>query len=319
MTSSHFRLPLLLAAALCLNVLNAAAQDVWKPSKPVRLVVPYPPGGGADVIGRLTAQAAATRLGQPVVVENKGGANGSIGSDYVYRAAPDGHVVLLATSDSQAMYPHIGKVAFDSVKYVPLGGIAQMGYVLMGRADLPATLPELLAVMKTKSLSYASAGLGGSPHILGVLFAKQAKAEMLHVPFQGSGPAVQALLAGSVDLSMVPLAVAPQFRGRLRAYGVTTTSRAELMNEVPTFVEQGLPVTGGSWMAWLAPPGTPDAVAAGLSKALQDTVSSPEIAGKVRDMGMSPIVQTRPEFEKFYLDEYKKWGEIIRANNIKAE
>ncbi|MGE0796779.1 MAG: Bug family tripartite tricarboxylate transporter substrate binding protein [Lautropia sp.] len=319
-----FNATLVLQGLLCAflflfgNAPDVAAQD-WKPTRPIRLVVPYPPGGGADIIGRLVAQAVAGRLEHPIVVENRGGANGSIGSDYVYRADPDGHVILLATVDSQAMYPQVAKVTFDSSRYVPLGGIAQMGYVLMGRADLPPTLPELLQLMKTRTLTYASAGHGGSPHVLTVLFGKQAGRDLLHVPFQGSGPAILAVLGGSVDLTMVPLAVAPQYRGKLRAYGVTSPERVDSMKEVPTFAEQGLAVTGGSWMAWVAPPGTPEPVAATLSRALSDAVASPAVNTRLREMGMAPITLSRPEFEKLYLDEYRKWGAIIRDANIKVE
>lgn len=319
-TQRRHALRLIVASALVASGVSAAAQEDWKPAKPIRLVVPFPPGGGADVLGRLTSQGVGARLGQSVVVENKGGASGSIGSDYVYKSPADGTVALIATPDSLSMFPHIAKVGFDSQKFVPLSGIAEAPYVLMGRADLPATtLPELLALMKTRTLSYSSAGQGTTPHILGALFAKEARSELLHVPFQGTGPATQALLSGTVDLGWVSVQAAVQFRSKLRAFGTPSRQRLAAFGDIPTLSEQGLAVVGASWLAWVAPPGTPEPIVAAMSKAVRETVASAEVTARLHDMGMVPMQLSQPEFAKFYQDEYRRWGEVIRAANIRAE
>lgn len=308
------------AAALAATSLLCASQEAWKPNRPITLVVPFAPGGGSDIIGRLVGQGISTRLGQAVVVDNKAGASGSIGSDLAYRAAPDGYTLLVSSLDSQGMYPHLRKVNFDSAKFVPVGGMAQMGYALMGRADLPArNLPELIALAKGKELTYASGGAGSSLHVFTELFARETGAKLLHVPFQGAGPGVQALLGGQVDLMMVPLAVAPQHLAKLKVYGITSAKRVDSLKDVPTLAEQGVNVVGDSWAAVLAPPGTPAPVVASLSAALADTVASPEIQAKLREMGMTPIVMSQTEFAKFYGDEYRKWGSVIKAANIRLD
>lgn len=311
---------LLLALIATAASLPLLAQDAWKPSRPVKLIVPFAAGGGGDVITRLVARGMETTLGQAVIVENKPGASGSIGSDSVYRAAPDGYTVLSGSLDAQAMYPHVSMVNFDPAKFVPVGGMAQMGYVLMGRPDLPAAnLAELRALMKTRSLSYGSGGAGSSLHVFTELFAKEAGGKMLHVPYQGAGPGLQALMGGQIDLMMVPLAVAPQYRAKLRSYAVTSAQRVDAMKEVPTFTEQGLNVVGDSWAALFAPPGTPEPVAEALAAAMRQAVAAPEVAQKLRDMGMTPISLSRKDFAQFYAGEYRRWGDVIKAAQIRAE
>jgi tripartite-type tricarboxylate transporter receptor subunit TctC len=306
-------------AALAAITGPALAQDAWKPTKPIRIIVPFAPGGGGDVAARLVAPPLGNQLGQTIVVENKAGASGSIASDYVYRAAPDGYTLLVATADSQIMYPQIAKVSFDTTKYVPIGGITTIGYVLMGRPDLPATLPELLALMKTQKLSYASGGAGSALHVLTEMFAGATKTELLHVPFQGAGPGLQALLGGQVDLMMVPMATAGQYRGKLRAYGISSAQRHDAMKDVPTLSEQGVAVAGDSWISLVAPPGTPLPVVESVSRALHEAVNTPEMQKKWTEMGMTAIGSSREEFGKFYLAEYRKWGNVIRAANIRVD
>jgi tripartite-type tricarboxylate transporter receptor subunit TctC len=296
-------------------------QDAWKPAKPIKIVVPFPAGGGADVAARMVAHGMEARIGQAVIVENKTGAGGSVGADYVYASPADGTVLLLATPDAQAVYAHLNKVRFETPKFVPVGGIFKMPYVLMGRADLPAAnVKELGELMRTKNLSMGNGGNGGLMHILAIMMATDAKAPgTLHVPFQGAAPGLQALVGGQIDLMMVPLLVAPQYRGKLRTYGVASMQRAESMKDVPTLPEQGYAVSGDSWGALVAPPGTPANITSVLSKALRDSVSSPDITKKIQDMSLAPIVDSQAEFGKFYLDEYRKWGEVIKASNIKVD
>ena len=310
----------LLGGVLGGTTLITAAQETWKPTRPITMVVPFPPGGGSDVLMRAIAPNLASRLGQAVVVDNKTGASGAIGSDYVYRAAPDGYTLLVASLDAQSMAPHLQKVSFDATKFTLVAGMASMGYVLMGRSDLPAqTLPELLALMKRQELTYGSGGAGSSLHVFSELLAKETGAKMLHVPFKGAGPGVLALLGGQVDLMMVPMAVAPQHRSKLKVYGITSPQRVDSMKDVPTFAEQNLNVVGASWIGVVAPPGTPVAVANTVAAALREVMASPDIQTRLREIGMMPIAMSQSEFAKFYADEYRKWGDVIKAANIRAE
>lgn len=315
----------LATALLCLGIATCAvpgamAQDTWRPNRPIKVVVPFPPGGGGDVITRLVARAMEVSLGQTLIIENKAGASGSIGSDAAYRAAPDGYTLLSASLDAQAMYPHVNPVNFDPARFVPVGGVAQMGYVLMGRAGLPAAnMVELRALMKTTTLSYASAGPGSSLHVFTELFAKESGSKLLHVPYQGAGPGAQALLGGQVDLMMVPLVVAPQYSPKLHAYAITSAQRADVMKDVPTFVEQGLKVVGDSWGALLAPPGTPEPVVEALAASLREALAQPEISKKLRDMSMTPLTMSRKEFAQFYAAECRKWGEVIKTARIRID
>lgn len=297
----------------------ALADDAWKPTKPVRVVIPFAPGGGADITARLIAPSIDARTGQVTIVENKPGASGSIASDFVYRAPADGYTLLVATADSQSMYPQIKRVSFDSMQYVPVAGLTKIGYMLMGRPDLPATLPELLALMKTRKLSYASGGAGSALHVLSEMFARQTKTEMLHIPYQGAGPGLQGLLGGQVDLMMVPIAAGRQHREKLRTYGISSAQRHDSMKDVPTLVEQGLNVVGDSWTALVAPPGTPQHVVDSLSKIVREAVTTPEMQKKWTEMGMTAITMSRDEFGKFYAAEYRKWGDVIRAADIKMD
>jgi tripartite-type tricarboxylate transporter receptor subunit TctC len=296
------------------------AEDAWKPTRPITVVVPFPAGGGSDIAGRLLAQQLSTRLGQAVVVENKAGASGAIGSEFVYRATPDGYTLLLGGLDAQGMYPHLRKVGFDSARFVQLGGTAQMGYALMGRAELPAdNFSALIVLAKQKELTYGSGSTGSSLHVVMELFAREAGIKLLHVPYQGAGPALQAIAGGQVDLMPVPIAVAPQYRSRLKAYGSTAAKRVESIKDIPTLREQGLNVVCESWGALLAPPGTPQPIVQTLSTALQDSVASPEMMKKWAEMGMTPVGLPPAQFAQFYADEYRKWGEVIRVTNIRLD
>lgn len=307
-------------AAAGLTPALSMAQEAWKPTRAITVVVPFPAGGGSDVAGRLLAQQLSSRLGQPVVVDNKAGASGAIGSEYVYRAAPDGYTLLLGGLDAQGMYPHLRKVGFDPARFVQLGGTAQMGYALMGRGDLAAdNLPALIALAKRKELSYGSGSTGSSLHVLMELFAREAGIKLLHVPYQGAAPALQAIAGGQIDLMPVPIAVAPQYRTRLKVYGSSAAKRVESIKDIPTLREQGLNVICESWGALLAPPGTPQPIVQTLSAALREAVESPEMMKKWAEMGMTPVGLPLPQFAQFYADEYRKWGEVIRVANIRLD
>lgn len=296
------------------------AAEAWTPAQPIRMIVPFPPGGGSDTLVRTLSPYLSERLGQTVVVENKSGASGAIGSDFVYRADSDGYTMLIASLDAQSMAPHLQNVNFDATKFTRVGGIASMGYALMGRKDLSAeNMSELLELLKKEDLTYASGGAGSSLHIFTELFAKETGTEMLHVPFKGAGPGVLALLGGQVDLMMVPIAAAPQYLSELKVYGITPDQRVDSMKEVPTLSEQGINVAGASWMGIVAPPNTADAIADTVFKAINEIVKMPEVQEKLLGMGMTPILMSRSEFDAFYIDEYRRWGSVIQEANIRLE
>jgi len=310
----------LVAVALAGVPAASSAQEKWNPTQPIRMIVPFPPGGGSDSLIRTIAPSLSQRLGQPVVIENRSGASGAIGSDFVYRAAPDGYSLLVASLDAQSMAPHLQNVNFDATKFSFVAGIASMGYALMGRSDLPAnTLPELLDLMKTRELTYGSGGAGSSLHIFTELFAKETGTKMLHVPFKGAGPGVLALLGGQVDLMMVPIASAPQYLSKLKVFGITPDERVDSMKDVPTLKEQGINVAGASWMGILAPPGTPDDIAETVSSAVSEIVSDPATKKQFAPIGMTPMMMSRADFGKFYIDEYRRWGQVIKDADIRLE
>jgi tripartite-type tricarboxylate transporter receptor subunit TctC len=299
----------------------AWAQTVWKPSVPIKVVVPFPPGGSSDLLARFLGAGIGDKLGQPVVVENRPGATGSIGAGFVYNAPPDGTTLLVGITDVNSIYPHLTKSKMDATKFVPISPLASTGYVLLGRPGLPAAnLQELLALMKKQSLTYASAGTGSGPHLMTAAFAQAAKVDnLLHVPYTGMTPALQALMGNQVDIMLVAVGGATQLRSKLKFYGVSSGERVAAIPDVPTLKEQGLNVVGEAWIGILAPPNTPAAVTAALARAINEATSTPEYKAKLLELGMTPLTGTSAEFGKLYMDEYRRWGEVVQAANIKLE
>jgi tripartite-type tricarboxylate transporter receptor subunit TctC len=311
------------AGILAMGKTQAQAQEkpAWKPSAPVKIVIPFPPGGSSDILARFISVSVGERLGQPVIVENKPGATGSIGAGYVYGAPADGTTLLLGITDANSIYPHLVKGKVDAMKFVPVSPLASTGYVLLGRPDLPAAnLQELLALMKKQSVSYASAGTGSGPQMMAVAVAQAAKADnLLHVPYTGMAPALQALMGSQVDIMLVAVGGATQYRSKLKFYGVSSAQRVAVLPDVPTLKEQGLNVVGEAWIGVLAPPGTSTAIATALADAFNRATARPEYKAKVAELGMTTLTGTTAEFGKLYADEYRKWGEVVRAANIKLE
>ena len=310
-----------LAGAGLLATGMARAQSAWKPSGPIKIVVPFPPGGSSDILARVISVNVGERLGQPVVVENRPGATGSIGAGYVYNAPADGTTLLLGITDVNSIYPHLVKGKMDATKFVPVSPLASTGFVLLGRPDLPAAnLQELLALMRKGNLSYASAGTGSGPQLMAVAVAQAAKVDnLLHVPYTGMAPALTALMGGQVDIMLVAVGGATQYRSKLKFYGVSSAQRVAAIPDVPTLKEQGLNVVGEAWMGVLAPPGTPAAVTAALADAIERATSTAEYKAKVAELGMTTLTGSPAEFGKLYMDEYRKWGEVVRTANIKLD
>jgi tripartite-type tricarboxylate transporter receptor subunit TctC len=309
------------AACAALAASNDDAGSAWKAKQPIRLVVPFSAGGGSDVAARLLAQGLGNSLGEPMVVENKPGASGAIASDYVYMAAPDGYTLLLGTADTQAMNPHVNKVRYDSLRYVPVAAIAKVSYALVGRLDMPAAdTHALVALAKTRSLTYGSSGTGAAADVQMRMFDGVAKiTNMLHVPYQGVAPAFQALVAGQVDLAMIPVALVAQYRSKVKIYGIASLQRNPAIADVPTLAEQGFPVDGDPWVGLLAPPKTPDAVASAIAERVAKVLAVPENQQKLRDVGMTPYQGTRSEFAAFYRKDYEKWEKAIKSAGITVQ
>lgn len=308
-------LPLLGAA------LPLMAQTAWTARQPVHLVVPFAPGGGTDLSARILGAALGESLGQPVIVDNRAGASGAIGTEYVYRASPDGQTLLLATTDTTSMLPHVNKVNFQATEFTVVAPIATLSYVLMGRKSLPATtLPELIELGKKTSLSYGSSGQGTGNHIAGSMFASAAKIpNMLHVPYQGSAPALQALVSGQVDLMLVPMNLALQYRDRLTVFGVSRTTRDLNMKDVPTLAEQGVSVDCYTFLGVIAPPRTPKVIVDGLYQQITRALAAPAIQQKLIDNGLVAFSMSNEEFGRYYVSEYKRWGEAIGSAGITAQ
>lgn len=290
----------------------------WKASQPIRLIVPFSAGGGSDVAARLISKEIGDSLGSTIVVENRPGASGAIASDMVYSAKADGYTILLGTADTQAMNPHVNEVRFESLKYVTIGGVAKVPYVLVGRSDLPAeNLKELLALTKNKSLSYGSSGLGTAADVQMRMFANAAGiTNFLHVPYQGVAPAFQALVAGQVDLAAVPVVLAVQYRDKLKFYGLPSTVRNAALPDVPTLSEQDYAVNADSWNCLLAPPNTPEKIVQAIYARLSVVLARPDVQKKLAAMGMAAFSESRVEFASFYENEYEKWGDAIRVAGI---
>jgi tripartite-type tricarboxylate transporter receptor subunit TctC len=314
-----------LAALVVAMPTHTAAQSAW-PSKPITLVVTYPPGGGADAMARLIAPKLGEALGQTVIVENRAGASGQIGAGIVAKAAPDGYTLMLDAS-SFAVNPALyAKLPYDSDKaFRPIGLIALFPNVVLVNAQFaPRSLTELIALAQVKkdSVSYASSGNGSAQHVAGALFESAAKVEMLHIPYKGGGPALNDLLAGHVPLFFGNLASTLQHvqSGKLRALAVTSGKRSAILPEVPSIAEAGLKdAEVYEWNAVFAPAGTPDAVIAKVSTALQATLDQPEIKARIAQLG-GDIQKGGPEAtQSFIRQQFALWTRVVKARNIVLE
>ncbi|MCO6417548.1 tripartite tricarboxylate transporter substrate binding protein [Siccirubricoccus sp. KC 17139] len=323
------RRALLLATPLLAAPLlrRAAAQPRWAPDRPVRIIVAFPPGGSTDVVSRLIASPLGEALGQPVVIENRGGASGMIGTEVAARAAPDGHTLLMTASGPQAINPSL----FPSVPYEPVRGFAPILLVAiypllmvapMDRA--PRSVAEFVAQAKAQGgrLNYCSIGTGQPSHLAGELFKSMAGIEMTHVPYRGSGPAVTAVVAGECDVLFdSALSSGPQVRGgRLRALAVTTKERISSWPDLPTIAEAGLPgYDAYTWNALMAPAGTPPAAIERLNAEVGKILTSPAFRSQLEAQGAVPGGGTSAEMGRFLEAEIAKWAEVIRAGNIRPD
>jgi tripartite-type tricarboxylate transporter receptor subunit TctC len=302
-----------------------AAQAQPYPSHAIKLVVPWPPGGAVDIIGRLVADNVSGSIGQPIVIDNRGGAAGAIGSEYVAKSAADGYTLLMGSTTVISINPALQKLPYSPTDFAPITMVAFVPHILVIPAEVPANdLKEFVAWVKANpgKVSYASAGPGTPHHIAGEMFKALAGVEMLQVPYKGTGPALIDLIANRVQfMSVEAVAALPHVRsGKLKALGVATPTRNPLAPDIPTVAEAGLPgfeVT--AWYGVVAPLGVPqpaaDLLARNISKALENATFREKLAG----LGAIPVGGTPEQFGDMLKVENAKWGKAIKDANIHLE
>lgn len=296
------------------------------PDHPIKLVVPWAPGGATDVLGRFIAKGLSERVGQPVVVENRGGAGGNIGTTAFVREKADGYTLLVATSSTNAANPHLYKhLGFKPESdFAPVAFVASIPNVLEVNKDSKyKTFNELLTAAKANpgALNYGSAGVGSSQHLAASLLKHLAKIDIVHIPYKGSGPAVSDLLAGQFDFMIDTGSVSQVKGGALRALAVASETRIAALPDVPTFKEQGLEgMNASAWYGIVAPAGTPADVLAYLNKEINEVVQSPDVKARLEAMGAQvPAAQTTEQFSAFMNSELKRYGELIKISGAKME
>ena len=315
-----------LFAMLSNAALSADAPEAW-PTKRITYVVPFAPGGNTDTLARIISEKLTGTLGQPVIVDNKPGAGGNIGSDFVAKAKPDGYTILGGTISSHAINSSIyPKMPYDATKdFEPITLIASSPLVLAVPANSPyKTAKDLLAAAKAKpgDLTFASAGTGTSPHLAGELLKSVAHVDVTHVPYKGSGPAVTDLIAGHVQFMFdTALIVGPHIKaGKLRPLAVTSSKRVKTLPDVPTLVEAGLPgYEIGSWQAIFAPAGTPKPIVQKLNTSIVGVLKMPDVQERLAGLGMDTVAGTPDELGQFQKAEVVKWSKIVKEANIKPE
>jgi tripartite-type tricarboxylate transporter receptor subunit TctC len=316
-----------LLAATALLVLGsspALAQDAW-PAKPIKIVVPFAAGGTSDILARTLGEKLQAALKQTVLVDNKAGAGGVIGADSVAKAPPDGYTFLLGTISSHAINPALNpKMPYDAGKdFAPVILLGSISNVLLVGNDQPyKSVKELITAAKAKpgSIAFASAGQGSSQHMSGETFKLLAGAELTHVPYKGSAPAIQDVIGGQIPMSFETATVAlPHIQGgKVRALAVTSAKRSKVLPDTPTMQEAGVPgFDVASWQALYAPAGTPAAVVNRMNSEIQKIIATPEMKAKMDGLGLEYNPNTPAQFAEFGRNEIVKWAKIVKDGNVK--
>jgi len=316
----------LLALALAFGALPSLAQPPY-PSKPIRIVVPFPAGGVADVYSRILGARLTEAWGQPVVVENRTGAGGNIGAEAVAKSAPDGHTLVMGSVGTHAVNVSLfARLPYDPVSdFAPIALVAETDALLVVHPSVPArTVAELIALARSKpgALSYASAGPGTASHLAGELFKSMAQVDMLHIPYKGNSPAITDLLAGQTALffATMPTVLPHAKAGKLRALATCGAVRAAATPELPTVAEAALPgfdVT--NWVGLFAPAATPADVVARLNEEVLRTMQSPAMQGRLAGEGARFVPTTPAQFGAYVKAEIAKWAPIVRASGARAD
>jgi tripartite-type tricarboxylate transporter receptor subunit TctC len=312
-----------LLMGLSLLVLPAAVAADEFPSKPIRLIVPFPAGGPNDIIARVIGQRMSELIKQPVLIDNRGGQGGVLGTEAVAKAAPDGYTVAISSAGALAISPSMEKVAYDTLTdLVPVTLVATVPEMLVVATSVPAnTMGELIALAKSQpgKLNYASSGAGGLPHLAGELFKLTAKIDIVHVPYRGAAPAVNDLLGQQVQMTFLDLpALLPQIKaGALRPIAMGSADRAPTAPDVPTTTELGLPeLRIENWYGMVAPKGTPDTVIASLNRITREAMADPAVKDKLASQGATLIGDTPEHFRGFIDTETKKWAKVIKDAGV---
>ena len=321
-----FKVLLAASVGLALCVGTAAAQTAY-PAKPVRLVVPFATGGVTDTSGRLIAEHLSRRLGQQVIVDNKPGASGNIGTQMVAAAEPDGYTLLLGFDGTLVINPHVfPKVGFDTLKdFAPVGKIGDAILILVSHPGVPAkNLKDVIALSKSQAggLSYGTSGTGGTPHIAGELLKQRTGANLTHIPYKGGGQAMTDLLGGTIPLvyTAVAGAVSHVKAGKLHAVAVSSAQRAPSLPDVPTFIESGVTDFDiNSWVGLLAPAKTPRAVVDKLNTELNAVLNDPVVRERLNTLGISASPGGPERFGRDMARDLSRYAEVVKAANIKAE
>lgn len=313
-----------LTAIACLSFHPAVSQDY--PSRTIRILVSTAPGGLLDILPRLLGLKITEATGQPVVVENRLGGNGSVAGEATAKAPPDGYTLMMGFHGVNAMLPHMtGKLAFDPTKdFVPVILMLTVPNILVVNPSVPAgSLQELIAHAKANPgrLTYASQGVGSTGHVAGELFKQLAGVDIVHVPYRGAAPAAQDVIGGQVNMmfDVVTLAAEPVKAGRMRALGVASKVRSSALKDVPTLPEQGLPLEISAWFGLIAPAGTPPAVIAWLNREANKVFTVPEIRQRFISQGATLPLGPPEAFGAHIAAEYQKWGPVIRRAGIRID
>ena len=315
-----------LLAALLLAPLAVLAQGAY-PAKPIRLVVPFTPGGVTDTSGRLVAEQLSKRLGQQVIVDNKPGASGNIGTQQAAAAEPDGYTLLLGFDGTMVINPHVfAKVPFDTAKdFAPVGKIGDAILILVANPNFAAkNVKDMIALSKAQAggLSYGTSGTGGTPHIAGELLKQRTGANLVHVPYKGGGQAITDVLGGSIPLVYTAIAGANQHvrAGKLTGLAVSSAQRSSSLPDVPTFIESGIAdFEINSWVGILAPAKTPRAIVMRLNTELNAVLADPEVREKLNQLGIGATPGTPEQFGDEIKRDLARYGQVVKAAGIKAD
>jgi tripartite-type tricarboxylate transporter receptor subunit TctC len=312
-------------AAVAATAQAQTAKPAPYPTKPVRWIIPFPPGGATDLLGRFVGQRLSEQWGQPVVIENRAGASGTIGSDLVAKSAPDGGTFVVGTTSSHAVSPALNpNIPYDNLRdFTPVALIATFPNVLVVNPSGPKTLQELIAQLKANpgSLSYGSSGNGSSSHLTGELFKQVTGTQMVHVPYKGTGPLLNDVMAGHVPIGFDQITAILPFTqsGRLRALGVASPERSPAAPDIPAIAEVVPGFEVMAWMGLLGPAGLPADIVAKINADIRRVLQSPEGAQKLRELGATPGTLSPQAFGDFERRDTEKWRALVKSANIKPD
>jgi tripartite-type tricarboxylate transporter receptor subunit TctC len=320
------RLPARLAAALFFAWAGAAVAQGY-PNHPIKVLIPWPPGQATDLAARMVSEKLVPVLGQPMVADNKGGAGGTIGTEFASKQSADGYTILAGSSGPISISPNVQKVAYDPMKdFAPISLLAINPFVLVVNPSIPAhSVKELIALLRANpgKYSFSSSGSGATSHLMTVLFNSMAKVDAVHVPYKGSSQSVTDVVSGQVAYTIETVPAVSSFikSGRLRALAVTSAKRSSAMPEVPTIAEAGglagYDMVG--WIGFLAPAGTPTAITDRLSAETRKVLQEPEIRQKFLGLGLEPAGNTPAEFAEFMRRQSERYGAAVKAGNVKLD